>query len=134
MDEKSHKPKENNSVPMDIPGDSVTRFRKPLVDYLVSGLEVNDKWVRIFSADMLAHVGDPRAAEYLKPLLVDRDQDLRMISTHAIELILSRHSVVSRPQDQCESCMIRLIAEEALTQKKPDIYGTTPRDHREGMR
>ena len=32
---------------------AVTRFRKPLVDYLISGLEEKDTWVRIFAADML---------------------------------------------------------------------------------
>jgi HEAT repeat protein len=99
---------------------AVTRFRKPLVDYLISGLEENDKWVRILAADMLGSAGDPRAAEYLKPLLVDRDRDLRIISAQAMEMIHSRQVIVSRSQpDHCASCMIRLIAEEALTQARP---------------
>lgn len=98
---------------------AVTRFRKPLVDYLISGLEENDKWVRILAADMLGSAGDPRAAEYLRPLLVDRDRDLRIISAQAMEMIHSQQAIVSRSQpDRCASCMIRLIAEEALTQKK----------------
>jgi HEAT repeat protein len=99
---------------------AVNRFRKPLVDYLISGLEENDKWVRILAADMLGSAGDPRAAEYLKPLLVDRDQDLRIISAQAMDMIHSQQAVISRSQpDRCASCMIRFIAEEALTQAKP---------------
>ena len=98
----------------------MTRFRKPLVDYLISGLEENDKWVRIFAADMLGSAGDPRAVEYLKPLLVDRDRDLRTISAQAMDMIHSQQAVVSRSQpDWCASCMIRFIAEEALTQTRP---------------
>jgi HEAT repeat protein len=101
---------------------AVTRFRKPLVDYLISGLEENDKWVRILAADMLGSAGDPRAVAYLKPLLVDRDRDLRIISAQAMDLIHSQQVVVSRSHpDRCASCMIRLIAEEALTQAKPQV-------------
>jgi len=99
---------------------AVNRFRKPLVDYLISGLEENDKWVRILAIDMLGRAGDPRAAEYLKPLLVDRDRDLRTISAQAMDMIHSQQAIVSRSQpDRCASCMIRIIAEEALTQQKP---------------
>jgi hypothetical protein len=99
---------------------AVTRFRKPLVDYLISGLEEDDKWVRILAIDMLGSAGDPRAVEYLKPLLVDRDRDLRTISAQAMDMIHSQQAVVSRSQpDRCASCMIRFIAEEALTQTRP---------------
>jgi len=99
---------------------AVARFRKPLVDYLISGLEQNDKWVRILAADMLGSAGDPRAVEYLKPLLVDRDRDLRTISAQAMDMIHSQQAAVSRIQpDRCAGCMIRIIAEEALTQQKP---------------
>jgi len=99
---------------------AVTRFRKPLVDYLISGLEENDKWVRILAIDLLGSAGDPRAVVYLKPLLVDRDRDLRTISAKAMDMIHSQQDVVSRSQpDRCASCMIRFIAEEALTQGKP---------------
>jgi HEAT repeat protein len=98
----------------------VSRFRKPLVDYLISGLEENDKWVRFLAAGMLGSAGDPRAAEFLKPLLVDRDQDLRYISAHALEMIHSQEAVVLHAQpDHCASCMIRLIAEEALARSRP---------------
>lgn len=99
---------------------AVTRFRKPLVDYLISGLEDNEKWVRILAVDLLGSAGDPRAPEYLKPLLVDRDRDLRTISRQAMEMIHSRQVAISLLQrDQCGSCMIRFIAEEALIQAKP---------------
>lgn len=98
---------------------AVTRFRKPLVDYLISGLEEKDTWVRIFAAAMLGNAGDPRAVEYLKPMLVDRDQDLRTISAHAMDMIFSQQASVCRKEpDRCASCMIRLIAEEALTLRK----------------
>ena len=98
----------------------MTRFRKPLVDYLISGLEEDDKWVRILAIDLLGSAGDPRAMDYLKPLLVDRDRDLRTMSAHAMDMIHSEQVVVFGAQpDHCASCMIRLIAEEALSQQKP---------------
>jgi HEAT repeat protein len=98
---------------------AVTRFRKPLVDYLISGLEEEDKWVRILAAGMLGTAGDPRAVESLKPLLVDRDRDIRTISAQALEMIHSQQVVIPRSlPDHCASCMIRLIAEEALTKAK----------------
>lgn len=103
-----------------LPVSAVTRFRKPLVDYLISGLEENDKWVRILAIDMLGSAGDPRAVEHLKPLLVDRDRDLRIISARAMDMIHSQQEVISRSQpDYCAGCMIRLIAEEALTHARP---------------
>lgn len=99
---------------------AVARFRRPLVDYLLSGLEEEDKWVRILAIDMLGNTGDSRAVEYLKPLLVDRDQDLRTVSAQAMETIRSQQSAASRIQpDRCSGCMIRLIAEEALIQARP---------------
>lgn len=98
---------------------AVNRFRRPLVDYLISGLEENDKWVRILAAEMLGIAGDPRALEYLKPFLVDRDRDLRTMSAQAMDMIISQQAVASRSQpDRCASCMIRLIAEEALMKEK----------------
>jgi hypothetical protein len=110
----------NNTGVLISPATEVTRFRKPLVDYLISGLEVNDKWVRILAADMLGSLGDPRAVEHLKPLLVDHDRDLRLISAQAMDMIHSGRAAPSHSQpDQCTGCMIRLIAEEALTQQKP---------------
>jgi HEAT repeat protein len=99
---------------------ALIRFRRPLVDYLISGLEENDKWVRILAAGMLGSTGDPRAADYLTPLLVDRDQDLRMISAQSLEMIHSHQVLLFHAQpDQCAGCMIRLIAEEALARGRP---------------
>ena len=99
---------------------AVTRFRRPLIDYLISGLEENDKWVRILAIDLLGSAGDPRAIEYLKPLLVDRDRDVRTISAKAMEMIHHQQETVSCLQpDHCASCMIRMIAEEALTRARP---------------
>ena len=98
---------------------ALTRFRKPLVDYLICGLEENDTWVRIFAAGLLGSAGDPRAVEYLKPLLANCDRDLRTISAQAMDMIFSQQAAVSRAQpDRCASCMIRFIAEEALQQQK----------------
>lgn len=98
---------------------AVTRFRKPLVDYLISGLEENDKWVRLLAAGMLGSAGDTRAVEYLEPLLVDRDRDLRLISAQALEMIHSQEAALFRsPPDPCATCMIRHIAEEALARDR----------------
>jgi HEAT repeat protein len=98
---------------------SVSRFRRPLVEYLISGLEENDKWVRILAADMLGYVGDPRAVKYLKPLLADRDRDLRIIAAHSLDMIDSHQTSLLQSQpDQCASCMIRHIAEEALLRQR----------------
>lgn len=103
------------------PVSAVKRFRKPLVDYLISGLEENDKWIRILAADLLGSAGDPRAVKYLKPLLADRDRDLRIISAQAMDMIISQKAVISPSQpDPCASCMIRLIAEEALTRERSE--------------
>lgn len=103
-----------------ISASAMHQFRKPLVDYLISGLEVDDKWVRILAADMLGNAGDPRATESLKRLLVDRDQDLREVSLRAMDMIAARQETIIRSQpDRCAGCMIRLIAEEALAQRKP---------------
>ncbi len=114
MDRDSENARKNPDV-LAISGGPLLRFKKPLVDYLVSGLEAEDKWIRIFAADMLGNAGDQRAVAHLKPLLVDRDQDLRNISAHAVEMILSREEDPDQARpDACESCMIRLIAEDAL--------------------
>lgn len=98
---------------------AVSRFRKPLVGYLLSGLEENDKWVRILAADMLGYIGDSHCIGYLKPLLADRDRDLRIVSAHAIDMIGSHRSAFIRSEsDPCGSCMIRYIAQEALVNQK----------------
>lgn len=119
MDRDTGKMMERDTLAPVSPATALTRFRKPLVDYLISGLDENDKWVRILAADLPGSAGDPRAIEYLKPLLVDRDRDLRTISRQAMEMIRAKQDAVSFSQrDPCGSCMIRLIAEEALTLRK----------------
>ena len=65
MNDNQEKKKRNNNGSLVSPEASVIRFRKPLVDYLVSGLEENDKWIRIFAADMLGNAGDSRAVDCL---------------------------------------------------------------------
>ena len=105
MDEKGNRLPRDEGFPAGS-GSAVTRFRRPLVDYLLSGLEEDDKWVRILAIDLLGNAGDPRAMEYLKPLLVDRDRDLRTISAQAMEMIRSQQATVSRMQpDRCSGCM-----------------------------
>lgn len=95
MDRDTGKMMERDTPAPVSPATAVTRFRKPLVDYLISGLDENDKWVRILAADLLGSAGDPRAIEYLKPLLVDRDRDLRTISRQAMEMIQAEQVAVS---------------------------------------
>lgn len=98
---------------------AVSRFRKPLVEYLISGLEEDDKWARVLAADMLGYVGDPQAVRYLKPLLADRDRDIRVIAARSIDMIDSQQNfLLQSPPDQCAGCMIRHIAEEALLGQK----------------
>jgi HEAT repeat protein len=102
---------------------AMKKFRKPMVEYLVSGLEDNDRWVRILAADLLGSIGDQGAAGHLKPLLTDQDRDLRTIAVKSLAQINSPKVPFTRTQtDYCENCMIRLIANEALeklmTEKK----------------
>jgi HEAT repeat protein len=94
---------------------ALKKFQKPLVAYLISSLEVNDKWVRIMAAEMLGTIGDSGVAGHLKPLLADQDKDLRIIAAKSLSMIHSPKGVLTLTQaDSCENCMIRLVAEEAL--------------------
>jgi len=99
--------------------DPVKKFRAPLVEYLISGLEENNKWVRVMAAELLGMVGDPRAIKSLEPLIVDKDPDIRTISLGAVSRIRSLRSydTLSR-SGECGTCMIRLIAEEAISNRK----------------
>jgi hypothetical protein len=116
---------ENEMIPSD-PGLALKKFSGPLVEYLISGLEEQDKWVRIMAADMLGTIGDPKALLYLKPFLVDRDPDIRAVSARAFSLIHSLPSPQSvSPSSDCGHCMIRLIAEEVLTRQKSTNQGLT---------
>jgi HEAT repeat protein len=94
---------------------AMKNFRQPLVTYLISGLEVNDRWVRMMAAEMLGTIGDSRVADNLTPLLADQDADVRLIAAKSLSMIRSPKGIFSLKQaDYCENCMIRLIAEEAL--------------------
>ncbi|HVP95717.1 HEAT repeat domain-containing protein [Methanoregula sp.] len=94
-------------------------FRGPLFAYLVSGLDAENKWVRIKAAAMLGSLGDPGAARYLKPLAVDADTDLRTISRRSLSMLYpGRDFSVFGGSDACGGCMIRFIAEEALAHQK----------------
>ncbi len=91
------------------------KFRKPLVNYLVSGLEEKDAGVRLMAAEMLRDIADARMMEYLQPLLADPNPELRAASERGPEGIC--HTLMAGAgtgTDICENCMNRLIAEEAL--------------------
>lgn len=99
---------------------AVKKFQQPMVEYLLSGLEENDKWVRVMAAEMLGAIGDRRSAEHLKPLLADGDKDLRIVAAKSLAMIRSPGGVFALSQaDNCENCMIRLVADEALERLKP---------------
>ena len=94
---------------------AIKKFRQPMIEYLKSGLEDNDKWVRVMAAEMLGAVGDHHSAAHLKPLLADRDRDLRIVAAKSLAMIRSPHLFFALSQvDNCENCMIRLVANEAL--------------------
>jgi hypothetical protein len=109
------------------PAGALKKFRQPLFEYLVSGLEAEDKRVQLMAAGMLGALGDPGAAGYLKPLAVDRDADLREVSRHSLTMLYPHGMFpgAGRP-DPCEGCMIRLIAEEALAYRKNDVTIALP--------
>ena len=69
------------------PAVAVKKFQQPLFEYLVSGLNAEDKWVRVMAAGMLGVFGDPGAASYLKPLAVDQDADLREVSRNSLKML-----------------------------------------------
>jgi HEAT repeat protein len=98
---------------------AMKKFQQPMIEYLLSGLEENDKWVRVMAAEMLGTIGDSRSAEHLKPLLAERDRDLRIAAAKSLAMIRSSGVALSLSQpDNCESCMIRLVADEALERLK----------------
>jgi hypothetical protein len=98
---------------------AMKKFQQPMVEYLLSGLDENDKWVRVMAAEMLGTIGDSRSAEYLKPLLAARDKDLRIVAAKSLAMIRSpRVGLALSQADNCENCMIRLVADEALERLK----------------
>jgi HEAT repeat protein len=107
------------------------KFRKPLVNYLISGLEEKDAGVRIMAAEMLRDIADARMIEYLQPLLVDQPPDLRAVSEKVLDRICDNMTAgAGSSPDSCGNCMNRFIAEEALMKLRSrtggahDTYGT----------
>ena len=101
------------------PADALRKFRAPLIEYLISSLEEKNKWVRIMAIETLGSVGDLRAVEALEPFLVDKDPDIRTISTRAFYQIQGQSGIpVFTEQGGCGNCMIRLVAEEALKKQR----------------
>jgi len=95
--------------------DAVKKFRGPLIEYLLSGLEENNKWIRVMAADLLGSIGDQRTINSLVPLTVDKDPDIRAVSARAVSMISShRNFETVSGADNCGNCTIRLIAEELI--------------------
>jgi hypothetical protein len=98
---------------------AMKKFRQPMIEYLLSGLEDNDRWVRIMAAEMLGLVGDSNSAVHLKPLLATRDKDLRIVAAKSLAMIRAPQLAFSLNRaDNCGNCMIRLVADEALERLK----------------
>jgi HEAT repeat protein len=98
---------------------AIRKFRQPMIEYLQSGLEDNDKWVQVMAAEMLGFVGDHASANRLKMLLATRDKDLRTAAARSLAMIHSPAMAFSLNRvDKCETCMIRLVADEALERLK----------------
>ena len=107
------------------------KFRKPLVNYLFSGLEEKNAGVRIMVAEMLRDIADARMIEYLQPFLVDQLPDVRAVSKNVLERVCDNLTAGSGSwPDSCGNCMNRFIAEEALmklrsrTGREHDTYET----------
>jgi HEAT repeat protein len=101
---------------------ALKKFRRPLVEYLISGLEVNDTGVRILAVDMLGTSGDTRAIESLKLLVIDRDPVVRTAAKKSLERICPGSVLFAGTRgDNCGNCMIRIIATEALEQLKHNL-------------
>jgi HEAT repeat protein len=107
---------------------ALKKFQQPMIEYLSSGLEDNDKWVRVMAMLMLGAIGDSRSAELVKPLLADRDRDLRTAAARSLTMIHSPKEMFSLSQSgQCDDCLIRLVASEALEKlKEREIMGYVP--------
>lgn len=99
---------------------ALEKFRKPLIEYLVSALDHPDKWVRYMAADMIGAAGDTDAIGHLMPLLVCDDKDLRAVARQSLETACRYRTVplVHSAGPECTNCLIRSIAEEALDQLK----------------
>lgn len=100
---------------------ALERFRKPLIHYLTSGLAEQDKWVRYLAAEVLGTIRDPATIGDLTPLLADPDGDVRAGAARALDAIgHSRPAYAPLQNSGCDSCLIRIIAQEALSSRKGD--------------
>jgi len=98
---------------------AIKKFRQPMIEYLLSGLEDDNRWVRIMAAEMLGTIGDPCTAGYLKPLLAEHDRDMRIVAARSLAMIRSPGAIFPLSLvDNCGDCMIRLVASEALERLK----------------
>lgn len=98
---------------------ALEKFRKPLIHYLTSGLAGQDKWVRYLAAEVLGTIRDPAAIGNLTPLLADPDGDVRAVAARALDAIgHSRPAYALLQNSSCDSCLIRIIAQEALSAHK----------------
>lgn len=99
------------------PAPALEKFRRPLLEYLASGLDHPDKQVRHLAAGMLGATGDARAIRHLVPLLVCEDHDLRAVALQSLSAIEDfKPSPDACDPAICDNCLIRGIAEEALGQ------------------
>jgi HEAT repeat protein len=63
---------------------ALEKMGKPAVDYLVSALNDEDKWIRYTAADALGNIGDLKCVDNLIGLLSDQDQDVRFATADAL--------------------------------------------------
>jgi len=85
------------------------------MEYVLSGLEVDDKWVRVLALEVLGTVGDKRVIPAVRALLADEDPDIRLVASRVFHRIgVGRIEQVIQPPGNCSSCLIRLVAQEAL--------------------
>jgi len=121
MERMGNKISATNSL-ADEPAIALKKFRDPLYEYLLSGLEMENKWIKVLSLDTLGAVGDIRAISAIRPLLVDEDPDIRLIAGRVFARISDgRNGQTVQPQGNCSSCLIRLVADEALRRKRDSL-------------
>jgi HEAT repeat protein len=103
--------------------DALEKFRQPLASYLISALDDQDKWVRYLAAEMLGNIQDPGSAGHLTRLLADQDEDVRSVATKALDSVRHTKKVFASMQaSSCETCLIRMIAAEALAKLGTQLH------------
>ncbi len=111
-------PETERSLVQDSQG-NLEKFRKPLLQYLISGLEHPDTEVRSTAADALGALADTETLGDLLPLMVSQDPQLREAALRSAEKIQnSRIDFYHCRTAGCEHCLIRSIAEEALARMR----------------